>query len=125
MQVADATLGPLVWNVPRTNSFSSLTEKLQRKLYCKLHAKEIRMFYLGMLAADKEMSPEDKLGYYKWLLDANWAKFLEGVYLEANWKSKVDKLDDPIWATIASDYERLFRCFKSGSRPNEMGVMNF
>ncbi len=84
------------------------------------------MFFLGMLAADSEMSHEDKRGYLAWLSSVDWPAFLGTVRDAACWKLYVNKEVSPIDATlfsgINSEYRRLFRCFKSGAKPWQNGV---
>lgn len=125
MTVADTILGPWVWGVPARRF--TLLNKLSRKIYCRMHADKLRMFYLGMLAGDASMSPKDKEGYQAWLNGVDWAKFLEKVRDVASWKKVADKESNPIDATllngINAEYQRLFRCFKDGRFPGQIGVI--
>jgi len=124
MHTTDATLGSIVWGVPR-NSFHMLSN-LRRMIYCAWHAEKFRMFFLGILAGDQDMSLEDKLGYHEWLHDVEWAKLLANVHEKAGWKRRVDNVDDPIDACIGGvngEYQRLFRCYKMGCHPYTNGVV--
>jgi hypothetical protein len=125
MRVADIALSPWVWNVPRGNF--SFVEKLSRKIYCARHADKLKMFFLGVLAADKEMSDEDKVGYHAWLLDLDWSQLLSSTYDVAVWKRHVDRKENPIDAALFdganSEYRRLFRCYKDGYPPRGTGIV--
>lgn len=123
--LADTVLGPVVWNVPR-DDFSILS-KFARRIYCMRNADKLRLFFLGMLAADKEMPAEDKTGYHAWLQKIDWVKFLGTTRDVAFWKLHVEKKSYPINATLFSgincEYWRLFRCFKEGCRQDASGVV--
>lgn len=121
MHVVDAVLGPIVWGVPYNDL--RITTRLKRKIYCMWNAQKIRMFYFGMLAMDKHMAEEDKAGYYAWLRDVEWHKLLASTFDKAHWKRRVDKISDPVAASLRDDYDRLFQCFKMGSNPHSTGVV--
>jgi hypothetical protein len=119
MSVADIVLGPTVWGVPPLKTIS-LFGIIRRRIYCYKHGDKLRIFFLGMLASDTTMSPEDKLGYYAWLEKVNWAQFLAKVRDVAHWKKVVFEEHNPIDATLLEgvngEYQRLYRCYQSDSR---------
>lgn len=120
MHVADMTLAPSNYALPYNPGWQP------PKRYYRHHAREARAFFLGMIAADPTMSAEDKEGYYNWIEDADWEKFLKNLFLSAGWKKRTERVEDPIWASLSGingEYERLFRCFKDGHRLTEMGVL--
>lgn len=125
MSIADTTLGPMVWNVPSYSHYS--LGKLKRWLYCLRHAQKLRMYFLGMLGNDPNMSGEDKAGFYEWLAKVDWVDFLANVRDTAHWKRFVDHEPYPIHAAlfqgINCEYRRLYRCYKDGYNQNDNGVI--
>ncbi len=117
MQISELALGKLVWSAPLFAP--TPLGRLAEGVYCRWHADKFRLFFLGMVAADQNIAPEEKVEYCTWLQGLPWYKLARAVFDTAPWQKSAEKAADPIYAAIRIEYHLIFRRFQRGDQPEK------